>query len=174
MTGQSGPPKKRTFAGSRRSPEAEAPVLAITKTTKYRWPPTRADLFLAIHAMERSTFVKVPDTKNLVVDLVQDMTSLWRFWASQPSKAALRGLIAKAQGTSEALGALRDRFMPERIADLRQTILDAAARGEIRAEDAGDKASLRVGYSWFRLPLPKLDREHSIRLVMRQIAGVRS
>jgi AcrR family transcriptional regulator len=198
MIERSAPQKKRTSVGSRRSPEAEAAVLAAAKeliaekgyagfsvdevarragagkTTIYRWYPTKADLFLAIYATERSTFVVIPDTGNLVEDLVQYTTSLWRFWASQPAGAALRGLIAEAQGTAEALSALRDRFLPERTADVKKILLDAASRGEIHAEDVGDKVSLWVGYSWLRLLTRDLDEEDRIPLVMRQIAGVRT
>lgn len=198
MIKHSAPQKKRTSVGSRRSPEAEAAVLAAAKeliaekgyagfsvdevarragagkTTIYRWYPTKADLFLAIYATERSTFVLIPDTGNLVEDLVQYTTSLWRFWASQPAGAALRGLIAEAQGTAEALSALRDRFLPERTADVKKIMMDAASRGEIRAEEVGDKVSLWVGYSWLRLLTRELDREDGISPVMRQIAGVRA
>jgi AcrR family transcriptional regulator len=198
MIKHSAPQKKRTSVGSRRSPEAEAAVLAAAKeliaekgyagfsvdevarragagkTTIYRWYPTKADLFLAIYATERSTFVMIPDTGNLVEDLVQYTTSLWRFWASQPAGAALRGLIAEAQGTAEALSALRDRFLPERTADVKKIMMDAASRGEIRAEEVGDKVSIWVGYSWLRLLTRDLDREDGISPVMRQIAGVRA
>ncbi len=198
MIKRSAPQKKRTSVGSRRSPEAEAAVLAAAKeliaekgyagfsvdevarragagkTTIYRWYPTKADLFLAIYATERSTFVLIPDTGNLVEDLVQYTTSLWRFWASQPAGAALRGLIAEAQGTAEALSALRDRFLPERTADVKKIMMDAASRGEIRAEEVGDKVSIWVGYSWLRLLTRDLDREDGISPVMRQIAGVRA
>ncbi|MFP3546931.1 TetR/AcrR family transcriptional regulator [Rhizobium sp. SIMBA_035] len=193
MTKQSPQVKKRTSVGSRRSPEAEAAVLAAAKelitergyagfsvdevarragagkTTIYRWYPTKADLFLAIYTTERSTFVQVPDTGNLVEDLVQYTTNLWRFWASQPAGAALRGLIAEAQGTAEALSALRDRFLPERTADVRKIMTDAATRGEIRADEVADKVSLWVGYSWLRLLIKELDQE-CIRPVMLQIA----
>ncbi len=198
MIKHSAPQKKRTSVGSRRSPEAEAAVLAAAKeliaekgyagfsvdevarragagkTTIYRWYPTKADLFLAIYATERSTFVMIPDTGNLVEDLVQYTTSLWRFWASQPAGAALRGLIAEAQGTAEALSALRDRFLPERTADVKKIMMDAASRGEIRAEEVGDKVSIWVGYSWLRLLTRELDREDGISPVMRQIAGARA
>lgn len=197
MIKQPAPQKKRTSAGSRRSPEAESAVLAAAKeliaekgyagfsvdevarragagkTTIYRWYPTKADLFLAIYAMERASFVAVPDTGNLVEDLVQYTKNLWRFWASQPAGAALRGLIAEAQGTTEALGALRDRFLPERTADVKKIMMDAAARGEIRAEEVDEKVSLWVGYSWLRLLIRELDQEEGIGSVMRQIAGLR-
>lgn len=140
------PVKKRTSIGSRRNPEAEAAVLAAAKelisekgyagfsvdevarragagkTTIYRWYPTKADLFIAIYTAERTTFVAVPDTGSLVEDLVQYTTSLWRFWRSHPAGAALRGLIAEAQGRKEALAALRDRFLPERTADVKRIL----------------------------------------------------
>ena len=187
--------KKRTSIGSRRNPEAEAAVLAAAneligekgyagfsvdevarragagKTTIYRWYPTKADLFIAISTTERTTFVPLPDTGNLVEDLVQYTTSLWRFWRSQPAGAALRGLIAEAQGTKEALGVLRARFLPERTADVKRMLTTAAARGEVRAEDVDDKLSLWVGFSWFRLLTDELHQEDGIRSVMGQIAG---
>lgn len=190
------PAKKRTSIGSRRNPEAEAAVLAAArdlisekgyagfsvdevarragagKTTIYRWYPTKADLFIAIYTAERSAFVPVPDTGNLVEELVQYTTSLWRFWASHPAGAALRGLIAEAQGTTEALNALRDRFLPERTADVRRMLTSAAARGELRSEEVDDKVSLWVGFSWFKLLVGELHRENVIQSVMMQIAGV--
>jgi len=192
------PAKRRTSIGSRRNPEAEAAVLAAAKelisekgyagfsvdevarragagkTTIYRWYPTKADLFIAIYTTERTTFVPLPDTGNLVEDLGQYTTSLWRFWRSHPAGAALRGLIAEAQGTKEALGALRERFLPERTADVKRMLTIAAARGEVRAEDIDDKLSLWVGYSWFRLLIDELHQEDGIQSVMAQIAGLSS
>jgi AcrR family transcriptional regulator len=189
------PAKRRTSIGSRRNPEAEAAVLAAAKelisekgyagfsvdevarragagkTTIYRWYPTKADLFIAIYTTERTTFVPLPDTGNLVEDLVQYTTSLWRFWRSHPAGAALRALIAEAQGTKEALGALRERFLPERTADVKRMLTIAAARGEVRAEDIDDKLSLWVGYSWFRLLIDELHQEDGIQSVMAQIVG---
>jgi len=190
--------KKRTSIGSRRSPDAEAAVLAAArdlisergyagfsvdevarragagKTTIYRWYPTKADLFIAIYTTERSASVPVPDTGNLVADLVQYTTSLWRFWASHPAGAALRGLIAEAQGTSEALSALRDRFLPERTADVRRILTDAANRGELQAHEVDDKISLWVGFSWLKLLIGELHKEEVISPVMMQIAGLSS
>ena len=86
----------------------------------------------------------------------------------------MRGLIAEAQGTKEALGALRERFLPERTADVKRMLTIAAARGEVRAEDIDDKLSLWVGYSWFRLLIDELHQEDGIQSVMAQIAGLSS
>jgi AcrR family transcriptional regulator len=186
--------KKRTSIGSRRNPEAEAAVLAAArelisekgysgfsvdevarragagKTTIYRWYPTKADLFIAIYTTERSAFVPVPDSGNLVEELVEYTASLWRFWASHPAGAALRGLIAEAQGTPEALSALRDRFLPDRIADVRGMLTGAAARGELRPDEVDVKISLWVGFSWFKLLVGELEDEGVIRSAMTQIA----
>jgi AcrR family transcriptional regulator len=192
---KSAPAKRRTSIGARRNPEAEAAVLSAAKaliwekgyagfsvdevarragsgkTTIYRWYPTKADLFIAIYTAERSTFVTVPDSGNLVNDLVEYTASLWRFWASHPAGAALRGLIAEAQGTAEALSALRDRFLPERTADVREMLAAAAARGEFPDEDVDGKVSLWVGFSWLRLLIGELHREDTIRPAMGQIAA---
>lgn len=191
------PAKKRTSIGSRRSPEAESAVLAAAKdlitergyagfsvdevarragagkTTIYRWWPTKADLFIAIYTAERTTFVTVPDTGNLAEDLVKYTTSLWRFWRTHPAGAALRGLIAEAQGTKEAQAALRERFLPDRTADVKRILSAAASRGEIAVEEIDDKLSLWVGYGWYRLLTEGLDEEQSLTSVMGQIAGSR-
>lgn len=192
------PVRKRTSIGSRRNPEAEAAVLAAArelikekgyagfsvdevarragagKTTIYRWYPAKADLFIAIYTVERTTFVAVPDTGSLLQDLVLYTTSLWRFWRSNSAGAALRGLIAEAQGTKEALAALRERFLPERTADVRHILSAAASRGEIDAAEIDDKLSLWVGYSWFRLLTDELHEEDPLASVMAQITGARS
>ncbi|KRB59081.1 transcriptional regulator [Rhizobium sp. Root708] len=191
------PAKKRTSIGSRRNPETETAVLAAArdlisergyagfsvdevarragagKTTIYRWYPTKADLFIAIYTTERSTFVPVPENGNLIDELEQYTTSLWRFWASHPAGAALRGLIAEAQGTPEALSALRDRFLPDRTADVRRMLNSAAVRGELQADEVAAKVALWVGFSWYKLLVGELHDEGVIRSVMMQIAEVR-
>jgi AcrR family transcriptional regulator len=194
MTTKPLPVKKRTSIGSRRNPEAEFAVLAAAKglinekgyagfsvdevarragagkTTIYRWYPTKADLFIAIYSAERTTFVTVPDTGCLVEDLVRYTTSLWRFWRSNSAGAALRGLIAEAQGTNEALSALRERFLPERTADVKRILTTAASRNEIGIEEIEDKLSLWVGYSWFRLLTDELHEDGPTPSAMTQIA----
>lgn len=191
---KSTPRKKRTSIGARRNPEAETAVLAAAKeliwekgyagfsveevarragsgkTTIYRWYPTKAELFIAIYTAERSAFVPVPDTGDLVDDLTSYTTSLWRFWATHPAGTALRGLIAEAQGTPEALHALREKFLPARVADVREMLLAAASRGEFGREHIDAKLALWVGFSWLRLLIGELDREDTIQPAMKQIA----
>ncbi|MRG57762.1 TetR family transcriptional regulator [Phyllobacterium sp. SYP-B3895] len=186
--------QRRTSIGSRRNPEAESAVLAAAKglikekgyagfsvdevarragagkTTIYRWYPTKADLFIAIYTAERTTFVTVPDTGSLVEDLVRYTTSLWHFWRSNSAGAALRGLISEAQGTKEALAALRERFLPERTADVKRILTTAAARNEISTDEIEDKLALWVGYSWFRLLTDELDADGPTLSAMTQIA----
>ncbi|MBB3318374.1 MULTISPECIES: TetR/AcrR family transcriptional regulator [unclassified Rhizobium] len=188
--------KPRKSTGARRNPEAEAAVLAAArevisekgyigfsveevarragsgKTTIYRWYPTKADLFIAIYTAERHLSVPVPDTGDLLDDLEQYTVSLWRFWASHPAGAALKSLIAEAQGASEALDALRERFLPARTADVRQMLKRGAERGQVRAEDVDDKVTLWVGLSWFKLLVNELDQELSVRRLMAHIAGI--
>jgi hypothetical protein len=79
-------------------------------------------------------------------------------------------LIAEAQGTPEALSALRDRFLPDRIADVRAMLTGAAARGELRHDEVDIRISLWVGFSWFKLLLGELDDEGVIPSAMTQLA----
>jgi AcrR family transcriptional regulator len=141
------------------------------KTTIYRWYPTKADLFVAIYTIERAASVTVPNTKSLLDDLIGYTTSLWRFWRSNTAGAALRGLIAEAQGTREALAVLRERFLPERTADVKQILTSAATRGEIAVDEVDGKLSLWIGYSWFKLLTDELHDEGSLASVMGQIVG---
>jgi len=188
-------PRRRTSIGARRSPEAEAAVLDAArslisekgyagfsvdevarragsgKTTIYRWYPTKADLFIAIYEPARLTHVRVNNTGDLVEELVHYTTSLWRFWASHPAGDALRGLIAEAQGSSEALLALRERFLPDRTNDVRGIFEAGADRGEVSPDQVADKISLWVAFSWFKLLLGELDDESKIPSMMVQISG---
>lgn len=149
--------KRRTSIGPLRNPDTEAAVLSAArelvaergyagftfdevarragarKSTIYRWYPTKADLFIAIYDPARSSFVPIPQSVNLIDDLVLYTTNLWRFWETHRAGAALRGLIAEAQGNGGALIALRERFLRDRTADLKSIFSAAAARGEISA-----------------------------------------
>jgi AcrR family transcriptional regulator len=190
------PSTKRTSIGSRRNPETEGAIIAAAKglieekgyagfsvdevarragagkATIYRWWPTKADLFVAIYSDEKASSVSVPHTGNLVEDLTLYTTSLWRFWRSRPAGIALRGLIAEAQGSTAAMGALRDRFLPGRTAEVRGIFSVAANRGEITANQIDDMLALWVGYSWLYLLTERLVEEDAVSRVMTQIAGL--
>jgi AcrR family transcriptional regulator len=174
---------RRTSIGARRNPETEAAILAAGrqllrdrgyagfsveevarragagKPTIYRWWPTKADLFIAIYAAEKSTAIRLPDHGNLVRDLTQYTADLWRFWRSNPAGGTFRGLVAEAQASKAALEALREKFLPERLEPVRMLFERAAARGELRKTEIEDRLQLWVGFSWFRLLTDQIDED---------------
>jgi AcrR family transcriptional regulator len=166
---------RRASIGSRRSPDAEAAVLAAArellidrgyqgfsveevarragagKPTIYRWWPTKADLFIAVYGAEKAAAIAPPDRGDLVLDLTQFTADLWNFWRTNPAGGAFRALIAEAQASAAALDTLRRKFLPERLEPLRTIFERAVVRGELRAHEVEDRIELWVGFNWFRL-----------------------
>jgi AcrR family transcriptional regulator len=188
-------PVKRASIGARRNPQSEAAVLEAArqllvdrgyagfsvdevarragagKPTIYRWWPTKADLFIAVYGLEKAQMVPVPDLGSLERDLVAYTTELWRFWRTNSAGGAFRGLVAEAQASPAALDALREKFIPERLAPIRTVFARAVARGEIEASEAEDRLALWVGFNWYRMLTERIgDDAATIRRVMAMLA----
>jgi AcrR family transcriptional regulator len=190
---------RRTSIGSRRNPATEAAVLDAArnlltdkgyagfsieevarragagKPTIYRWWPTKADLFIAIYSAEKAAAVAPPDTGNLAQDLVEYTVRLWSFWRANPAGSAFRALIAEAQASASALKALRDKFLPERLGDVRAMFERAVARKELQPQDLENAITLWIGFNWFRLLTDQIsiDRDLIARIV-GAIVGARA
>ncbi len=158
------------FAGF--SIEAVARRAGAGKTTVYRWWPTKADLFIAVYMADKAATVAVPDTGDLVGDLVAYTAALWRFWRDTPSGDAFRALIAEAQASETALESLRAKFLPGRTAGLKEMFARAVARGEIAADEAEDRLRLYQGFNWFQLLTGHIEPDRAlIERTMRLVAG---
>lgn len=187
---------RRASIGARRNPEAEAAILDAArallaergyagfsidevarragagKPTIYRWWPTKADLFIDVYSAEKSATLVPPETGALWSDLVAYTRALWAFWRDTPSGRTFRALIAEAQASEPALVALRDKFLPERLKDVRRMFEDAAARGEIRPAAVAHLLPLYIGFNWFRLLTDRIaDDPEGIETVARALAG---
>lgn len=121
------------------------------KPTLYRWWPTRADLLMEVYSAEKAATMTAPDTGTLSGDLLVYTRALWSFWRETPTGRAFRGLIAEAQAGEAAQALLREKFLPERLKDVRAMFARAGMRGEIGAETVDDLIALYVGFNWFRL-----------------------
>ncbi|MBA4790337.1 MAG: TetR/AcrR family transcriptional regulator [Pseudomonadota bacterium] len=166
---------RRASIGARRNPATEAAIVAAArdllaergyagfsfeevarragagKPTLYRWWPTKADLLVEVYAGEKAATMRPPDTGHLTEDLVSYTRALWSFWRDTPTGRAFRGLIAEAQSSAAAQSTLRDKFLPERLKDVRALFEQAAARGEVRTDTIEDLIALYIGFNWFRL-----------------------
>lgn len=167
-------PKRRSI-GARPNPAAEAAILAAAreviaekgyagfsieevarragagKPTVYRRWPTKAELFVAVYSDDKAAAMAPPETGALASDVAEYTARLWRFWRETPLGRTFRALIAEAQTGEAALAALRDKFLAERLPDLRRMFAAAAARGEIAPARVDALVELYVGFNWVRL-----------------------
>lgn len=169
------PAPRRASIGARRNPAAETAILEAArgllaergyagfsidevarragagKPTIYRWWPSKADLFIAAYSADKAAAITVPDSGDLATDLVAYTVAVWRFWRETPSGAAFRALIAEAQASDQAMTALREKFLPVRLSDLRCLFVRAAERGEIPTDAIDDLMQLYIGFHWVHL-----------------------
>lgn len=187
--------RRRASIGAKRNPEAEEAIIAAArallaergyagfsieevarragagKPTIYRWWPSKADLFIEVYSTEKATSIAAPDTGALWRDILLYTRALWAFWRDTPSGRTFRALIAEAQASEAALTALREKFLPDRLKDMRLMFDRAVARGEIAAETVNLRIDLYVGFNWVRLLTSRLEDESVIEQAARLIAG---
>jgi AcrR family transcriptional regulator len=188
-------PVRRASIGARRNPASQAAILAAAravlaeegyagfsidavsrlagagKPTIYRWWKNRADLLMEVYAAEKARIRAVP-TDDLAHDLIEHTKELWSFWCGTPSGRTFRALLAEAQSDPEALAALREKFLPERLRDVRGLFNAAAARGDILAEEVETRLSLYLGFNWFYVLTDQLEAGQAmIPAAMRLIAA---
>lgn len=187
---------RRASIGARRNPAAEAAILAAArdllaergyagfsidevarragagKPTIYRWWPTKADLLIDVYSAEKAAIIAAPETGALWSDILDYTRALWAFWRGTPSGRTFRALIAEAQAGEPALRALRDKFLPERLKDLRLMFERAAARGDIDAAAVDALVELYIGFNWVRLLTDRIaDDPPGIEAMARTLAG---
>ncbi len=173
--------ERRASIGARRNPATEAAIIAAArelleergyagfsfdevarragagKPTLYRWWPTRADMLVEVYSTEKAARMSAPDTGTLPGDLLTYTLALWAFWRDTPTGRAFRGLIAEAQAGEAAQILLREKFLPERLKDVRAMFERAVGRAEIEADAVEDLIGLYVGFNWFRLTTGRID-----------------
>lgn len=184
---------RRASIGARRNPETETAVIAAArallsergyagfsfdevarragagKPTLYRWWPTRAALLMEVYSAEKAATMPSTDTGTLAGDLVAYTLALWTFWRDTPTGRAFRGLIAEAQAGEAAQVLLREKFLPERLKDVRALFERAADRGEIRAQAVEDLLALYVGFNWYRLTTGRIEEDAAAILRMAHL-----
>lgn len=189
------PPPRRASIGARRNPASQAAILAAAravlaeegyagfsidavsrragagKPTIYRWWKNRADLLMEVYAAEKAGIRAVP-SGDLARDLADHTTALWRFWCCTPSGRTFRALLAEAQSDPDALAVLREKFLPDRLQDVRGLFAAAVARGDIPAGEVEARLALYIGFNWFHVLTDQLDVGlASIPAAMRLIAA---
>ena len=190
---------RRASIGARRNPASQAAILAAAravlaeegyagfsidavsrragagKQTIYRWWKNKAELLIEVYAAEKA-MVKAAATGSLADDLALYTVALWDFWRDTPSGRTFRALVAEAQNDAAALAALRDKFLPERLCDVRALFAAAVARGEIGLDEVEMRLGLYVGFNWYYVLTDQLEAGRAaspaaMRLVAAPLPG---
>lgn len=136
--------------------DAIAREARASKTTLYRWWPTRGALLLAVY-MRMKRDHGYADTGSLQGDVAAVLDRLFSFWRGDGRVFAL--IIAEAQN-DPSLGAELNRFHDERHAEWLTVIARASARNELRAGvDQDALATSIVAHAWFYLMTARLETD---------------
>ena len=142
-----------------------------SKSTIYRWWPSKMHLLLDIFGDEVEIAIVVPDFSDIEAEIIFLTRAIWKFWRETPSGQAFKSMIAEAQADPSAIEEWRSRFLPERRRRLLFILHRAAERGELRPDIQLEiVADIIFGFSWYRLLTGQIDDDlHVITAMVREI-----
>ncbi|MFF5185973.1 TetR/AcrR family transcriptional regulator [Streptomyces sp. NPDC000345] len=157
--------------------EAVADRAGVSKTTIYKWWPSKGALALDgyFHAVESA--LAFPDSGDLEADLTAQLRAFVRVLTGTPAGRVIAELIGQAQTDPDLAAALLERYSGPRreLAVLRMR--QAQRRGELRADvDPEILVDQLWGACYHRLLLPNLPltEEFATGLVGNLMRGVRT
>ncbi|WP_330347200.1 TetR/AcrR family transcriptional regulator [Streptomyces sp. NBC_00582] len=156
--------------------EAVAERAGASRTTIYKWWPSKGALALDgyFHAVESA--LAFPDTGDLEADLTAQLRSFVRLLTGTPAGRVIAELIGQAQTDPDLAAALRQRYSGPRRELAVRRMLRARDQGELRADvDPEVLVDQLWGACYHRLLLPDLPvtEEFATSLVGNLIRGVR-
>jgi len=142
-----------------------------SKSTIYRWWPSKMHLLLDIYGTEVEKTIEIPDFGNVQDEIIFLTRSIWKFWRETPSGQAFKSMIAEAQTDPSAVEQWRSQFLPERRRRALFVIQRAAGRGELRPDIQPEIViDMLFGFSWYRLLTGQIDDDlHVITAMVREI-----
>lgn len=145
------------------------------KPTIYRWWPSKAALLLEVYQRQKQA-VDHGDGRSIEDDMFRLLKSILTQFRETQSGEIFRSFIAEAQQDEAASKALA-QYARERRERTGQTVRQAQARGEVRADvDPTVVADMLAGYVWIHLLTNRLDEsDETIRAAVAVIAnGIKS
>ncbi len=138
-----------------------------SKSTIYRWWPSKMHLLLDIFGDEVEKAIVVPDFGNIEAEIIFLTRTIWKFWRETPSGQAFKSMIAEAQADPSAIEEWRSRFLPERRRRLLFILQRAAGRGELRPDIKPEIViDMLFGFSWYRLLTGQIDDDVKVITAM--------
>ncbi|KUN76361.1 TetR/AcrR family transcriptional regulator [Streptomyces griseoruber] len=157
--------------------EAVAERAGASKTTIYKWWPSKGALALDgyFHAVESA--LAFPDTGDLEADLTAQLRSFVRVLTGTPAGRVIAELIGQAQTDPDLAAALSQRYSGPRRELAVRRMRRAREQGELRADvDPEVLVDQLWGACYHRLllPGPPVTEEFATSLVGNLMRGVRA
>ncbi|MEV6025017.1 TetR/AcrR family transcriptional regulator [Streptomyces sp. NPDC052036] len=156
--------------------EAVADKAGVSKTTIYKWWPSKGALALDgyFHAVESA--LTFPDSGDIEADLTAQLRAFVHVVTRTPAGRVIAELIGQAQTDPDLSAALLKRYSGPRRQLAVETMLRARSRGQLRADvDPEVLVDQLWGACYHRLLLPDLPltEEFAVSLVANLMRGVR-
>jgi AcrR family transcriptional regulator len=155
--------------------EGVAQEAAVSKTTIYKWWPSRGTLALDgyFHAVEST--LAFPDTGDIEADLTAQVRAFVRLLTETPAGRVIAELVGQAQTDPDLSAALLERYSGPRRDLAVEAIRHAQTRGQLRADiDPQVLVDQLWGACYHRLLLPNLPltEDFATQLVDNLLHGV--
>ncbi|MFD7135068.1 TetR/AcrR family transcriptional regulator [Streptomyces sp. NPDC059894] len=156
--------------------EAVAEEAGVSKTTIYKWWPSKGALALDgyFHAVESA--LTFPDTGDIEADLTAQLRAFVHVVTETPAGQVIAELIGQAQTDPDLAAALVQRYAGPRRELAVRTMREARSRGQLRADvDPEVLVDQLWGACYHRLLMPSLPvtEEFAVSLVANLMRGVR-
>ncbi|MFJ1808118.1 MULTISPECIES: TetR/AcrR family transcriptional regulator [unclassified Streptomyces] len=157
--------------------EAVAERAGVSKTTIYKWWPSKGALALDgyFHAVEPA--LAFPDSHDLEADLTAQLRAFVRVLTGTPAGRVIAELIGQAQTDPELSAALLERYSGPRRELAVQRMRRAQADGQLRPDvDPEVLVDQLWGACYHRLLMPGLPvtEEFATSLIANLLRGVRT
>ncbi|MFF4959240.1 TetR/AcrR family transcriptional regulator [Streptomyces sp. NPDC001222] len=157
--------------------EAVADKAGVSKTTIYKWWPSKGALALDgyFHAVESA--LTFPDSGDIEADLTAQLRAFVHVVTRTPAGRVIAELIGQAQTDPDLSAALLKRYSGPRRELAVETMLRARSRGQLRADvDPEVLVDQLWGACYHRLLMPNLPltEEFAVSLVANLMHGVRA
>jgi AcrR family transcriptional regulator len=132
--------------------EAIAARAGVSKTTIYRWWPSRAAVALEGLMLIAASSWDISDGASAMQTLTEHMRAVVRLFSQTPAGPLMRALAAEAQSQPETADALRAQWLEPRRAVSLQILRDGIAAGEFRPDlDLEAAVDVLYGPLYYRL-----------------------
>ena len=138
-----------------------------SKSTIYRWWPSKMHLLLEIHDDDIKKIIDIPDFENVEAEIIFLIHTVWKRWRETPSGQAYKSMIAEVQADPSAFTLWRSRFLPNRRKQLLLVLQRAAERGELRPDvELEIVVDIIFGFSWYHLLTGQIDDDIKVITAM--------